>query len=137
MILVPWMKDADVPREENNEKFENYISDRLDQQAEDNKKAVDQSDERIEEYEEIKSQSPTMFSDENKQRLAEEYPQGVTEKMFQRKDADGEVIEVTILRIVVNGIKADEYKKVITKWGTSYFKNNGVISEYTWDTETN
>ena len=76
-------------------------------------------------------------SDENTQKLAQEYPEGITEKLFERKNTRGEVIEVTILRIVVRGNKGDEYRKVKSKWGVSYFKNGGVTSEYIWDTETN
>lgn len=76
-------------------------------------------------------------SDNNTQKLAQEYPEGITEKLFERKNTLGEVIEVTILRIVVRGNKGDEYRKVKSKWGVSYFKNGGVTSEYIWDTETN
>ena len=132
-----WMSDADDPRQENIKEVEDYSSDRLNSKSEDDKNAVDQNVERTDELDDVKHQSPTMFSDENRQKLAEQYPEGVTEKMFERKDARGNVSEVTILRIVVSGNKGDEYKKVITKWGTNYFKNGGVISEYIWDTETN
>ena len=42
--------------------------------------------------------------------------------MFQRTNSRGDVIEVTILRIVVRGNKGDEYKKVKSKWGEVFFK---------------
>ena len=88
------------------------------------------------EYDEIKNQKATMFSDENVDPLVKQYPEGITEEMYQRKNNMGEVIEVTILRIVVNGNKADEYKKVTTRWTTNYFKNGGIITQHIWDTET-
>jgi hypothetical protein len=36
----------------------------------------------------------------------------------------------------VNGNKADEYSKVIAKWGTFYFKNGQSITEAIWAKET-
>ncbi len=85
----------------------------------------------------VKTQKATMFSDENVDALANQYPEGITEKTFQRTNNLGEVVEITIVRIVVRGNKADEYKKVTSKWNTAYFKNGGIINEYIWDTETN
>jgi hypothetical protein len=87
-------------------------------------------------YDDVKNQKATMFSDENVDPLVGQYKEGVTEEIYQRKNNMGEVIEVTILRIVVTGNDADEYKKVTTRWSTSYFKNGGVITQHIWDTET-
>ncbi len=86
---------------------------------------------------EMKSKTALSSTDVNTQKLALEYPEGITEKMFQRTNSRGDVIEVTILRIVVRGNKGDEYKKVKSKWGESFFKNGGITTEYVWDTETN
>jgi hypothetical protein len=76
-------------------------------------------------------------SSKNIQKLAQLFPEGVTEKVYEQKDTNGDVVEVTIIRIVVKGNKGDEYKKVRTKWGVGYFKNGGVISQNIWDTESN
>ena len=73
----------------------------------------------------------------NVQKLAQQFPQGITEKVYERKDSNGDVSELTIVRIVVSGNKGSEYKKVKSKYGVSYFKNGGTISQNTWDTETN
>ena len=73
----------------------------------------------------------------NIQKLAQQFPQGITEKVYERKDSNGDVSELTIVRIVVSGNKGSEYKKVKSKFGVSYFKNGGIISQNTWDTETN
>ena len=89
------------------------------------------------ELDNLKAKTALANSDINTQQLALEYPEGITEKMFQRKNSRGDVIEVTILRIVIRGNKGDEYKKIKSRWGVSYFKNGGITTEYVWDTETN
>ena len=63
------------------------------------------------------------------------YPQGVTEEVFTRKDDDQNVSEVTIRRIVVKGEYGNEYRKVVSKSGTYYFKNGKTITNQTWDME--
>jgi tetratricopeptide (TPR) repeat protein len=62
--------------------------------------------------------------------LAEDYPQGVTEESSTLGN------KVIITRIVVNGNRGDEYKKVLDKAGNYYFKNGQSISEHTWNRET-
>ena len=73
----------------------------------------------------------------NIQKLAQLFPEGVTEKVYEQKDSNGDVSVVTIIRIVVRGNKGDEYKKVRSKWGINYFKNGVPISQQIWDTNTN
>ena len=63
-------------------------------------------------------------------KLAEEYPQGVTEESYTQPN------KIIIRRIVVEGNKADDYHKVIAKWGTFYFQNGRSISEYIWNLNT-
>ena len=87
--------------------------------------------------EEAKGVSVKKASSINVQKLAQQFPQGITEKVYERKDSNGDVSELTIVRIVVRGNKGDEYKKVKSKWGVSYFKNGGIITQNNWDTETN
>jgi hypothetical protein len=70
------------------------------------------------------------FSDYNRGELANEFPQGVTEQSTMEGN------KVVIRRIVVQGNKADDYKKVIGKAGTSYFKNGLSITEWIWVRET-
>jgi len=84
-----------------------------------------------------KSRMVNLNSIKNIQKLAQLFPEGVTEKIYEQKDSNGDVSVVTIIRIVVKGNKGDEYKKVRSKWGIGYFKNGGVISQNIWDTETN
>ncbi len=70
------------------------------------------------------------FADYNRGKLANEYPQGVTEESYTEGN------KVIIRRVVVQGNKADDYSKVIAKWGTFYFKNGQSISEQIWSRDT-
>ena len=78
----------------------------------------------------IPRDQPRDFSDYNRNKLAMEYPPGVTEESYTEGN------KVIIRRVVVNGNKADEYSKVIAKWGTFYFKNGQSITEAIWSAET-
>jgi hypothetical protein len=69
-------------------------------------------------------------SDYGLNKLASQYPQGVTEESITQGN------KVIIRRVVVDGNKADEYSKVIAKWGTFYFKNGQSISEQVWTVNT-
>ncbi len=64
--------------------------------------------------------------------LASQYQQGVTEETYE--EGNSKVVK----RVVVDGNKADEYKMVVSKSGTYYFKNGYSITKTTWkiDTET-
>lgn len=73
---------------------------------------------------------PRDLADLNRSQLAMDYPPGVTEESLTEGN------KVIIRRVVVNGNKADEYSKVIAKWGTFYFKNGHSISEAIWSQET-
>lgn len=64
-----------------------------------------------------------------------EFPQGVTEEIYTRKDDDGSVMEVTIRRIVVEGDYGNEYRKVVSKTGTYYYKNGKTVTNQIWDME--
>ncbi len=73
---------------------------------------------------------PRTFAEFNRNKLAQEYPPGVTEESYTEGN------KVIIRRVVVNGNKGDEYSKVIAKWGVFYFKNGQSITEAIWTKET-
>ena len=73
---------------------------------------------------------PRDFADYNRNKLAQEYPPGVTEESYTEGN------KVIIRRVVVNGNRGDEYSKVIAKWGIFYFKNGQSITEAIWTRET-
>ena len=135
--IADFSVDADNARERNADALETYEDGLKNESSDYYNRNKDLGIENAEDMDRVKNQSPTMFADANRQKLATQYPEGITEKMFERRNGRGDVIEITILRIIIKGVKGDEYKKVSAKWGTSYFKNGGVISEYIWDTETN
>lgn len=70
------------------------------------------------------------FAEYGRNKLAEDYPQGVTEESYTEGN------KVIIRRVVVQGNKANAYSKVIAKWGTFYFKDGQPISEQTWSVNT-
>ncbi|MCB9170179.1 MAG: hypothetical protein H6594_07505 [Flavobacteriales bacterium] len=91
------------------------------------------ADQRMAERERIQGtplNQPKDYADYNRSKLAQEYPQGVTEESYTEGN------KVIIRRVVVDGNKADEYSKVIAKWGTYYFRNGQSITEMIWNTET-
>lgn len=73
---------------------------------------------------------PKPYTDYARSELAAQYPQGVTEESYTEGN------KVIIRRVLVQGNKADEYSKVIAKWGTFYFKNGQSISEHIWTVNT-
>jgi hypothetical protein len=111
------------------------IEARKNQVAEVQSAASAKADERVEKARtdlgSIRSIQPKDYNDYYLSMLARDYPQGVTE------ESDNHGNKVIIRRIVVQGNKADEYRKVIDKTGKYYFKNGNSISELTWNQETN
>jgi hypothetical protein len=78
----------------------------------------------------VQTGQPRTAAEFNRSKLAQDYPPGVTEESYTEGN------KVIIRRVVVNGNRADEYSKVIAKWGTFYFKNGQSITESIWSRET-
>lgn len=78
----------------------------------------------------VSPNQPKSYADYARSELAAQYPQGVTEESYTEGN------KVIIRRVLVQGNKADEYSKVIAKWGTFYFKNGQSISEHIWTVNT-
>ena len=71
-----------------------------------------------------------LTEDDMQRELAENYPPGITERVYQ--DGSRKVTS----RVVVKDGKGNEYKKVEHGWGGRfYFKNGSPISEGTWQQE--
>jgi len=128
--------ENDKSRNENIDKYQNYTDNKYKADGSDYYDHQDGNVDKTNDYNSIKNQKSTMFSDGIVDPLAKEYPQGITEKTFQRTSSNGDVLEVTVLRIVVIGNKADEYRKVRNRWSTTFFKNGGITTQQVWDTET-
>ena len=86
--------------------------------------------------EKIESEKSVPKSASNKDQLALIFPEGVTQKVYQKKNEFGEITSITTRRVVVVGNKGNDYIYKKTKAGSFYFKNGKSISEGTWDLET-
>lgn len=84
----------------------------------------------------IKNATPADLSKKSANKLADEYPQGVTEEKFEKKNAQGVLIGYVTRRIVVQGDRGDVYEKIQTKFGTSYLKNNQPCTEFQYNNES-
>jgi len=103
------------------------------QEAQERQRMAGASNRGMANYEQLGTIAPNQkrsFNDYSRNDLASQYPQGVTEESYTEGN------KVIIKRVVVQGNKADEYSKVIAKWGTFYFKNGHSISEYIWTLNT-
>ena len=84
----------------------------------------------------VKDNLSVQKSDEIKDGLALLFPEGVTQKVYQKKNKYGEITSMTVRRVVVIGNKGNDYLYKKSKTGSYYFKNGKSISEITWDLET-
>lgn len=129
-------KAADLATENNAIVYEN-LNDRLtDRNKYFTDKNTDDSYRNAQDYEYTKDNLSKKESDDVMNQLALIFPEGVTQKIYQRKNPDGEVTEITVRRIVVRGNKGNQYRKTTNRSGTYYFKNGQPISDSTWDIET-
>lgn len=68
--------------------------------------------------------------------LGEEFPEGVTQQNFVRRDSEGLPVKIVTRRIVVVNGRGDVYIRIQTKFGTTYSKNGTQVTSTVWDKET-
>ncbi|MDX1447248.1 MAG: hypothetical protein R3333_13750, partial [Lishizhenia sp.] len=78
----------------------------------------------------------TKFNETVANALGEEFPEGVTQQSFVRRDSEGLPIKIVTRRIVVKDGRGDVYMRIQTTYGTSYSKNGSQITSIVWDKET-
>ncbi len=116
------------------EEANNQLHDRIEKHKKKKKREEEEAAKRREEalknIEEKEFPRPKEYDEYHRDKLAKEYPQGVTEETYKK---NGKVI---IRRVVVRKNKADDYHKTVTKWNTYYFKNGRSITQEQWKRET-
>ena len=118
--------------EEEYEKFKDKVSDVNSGKTKKNTEKLLKNSSYYTKKEEDKTQKSEAIINE----LASIFPEGVTQKVYKKKNNFGEITSVTVRRIVVKGNKGNDYLHRKTKAGSFYFKNGKSISEGTWDIET-
>lgn len=74
---------------------------------------------------------PDEYTDEFLNEIAQQFPEGVTEKVYKQGN------KTITKRIVVKGGTGAVYRKVKHSWGGEYyFRNNDPITKFLWDKET-
>ncbi len=113
-----------------------YQDSQAEKKAEEKKKYDEKALENSNKYDELEDTKDIQKSEATKDKLAALFPEGVTQKVYQKKNEFGEITSITVRRVVVKGNKGDDYVHKKTKAGDFYFKNGKSISESTWDLET-
>ena len=80
--------------------------------------------------------SPEVYTTEYKDDLARKYEEGVTTMRYEKKDANGDVYEIVIRKVVVQNGKGNDYVLYINSFGRTYYRNGMPISKYHFQNET-
>ncbi len=78
-------------------------------------------------------QKKVVFNEKIANSLAEEFPEGVSQEQYVRKDSDSIPYKIVTRRIVVKGDYGDVYMRIQTRNGSvTYSKNGNPVTEMTW-----
>ena len=93
---------------------------------------------KIEDYtEELKHMDVQNDNEPMKNKLGEDYPEGVTEEVYAMNDENGLLSKYIVRRIVVINGTGYNYEKIQTRYGTiTYTRDGQPIAEYQWTDET-
>jgi hypothetical protein len=76
------------------------------------------------------------FNEQIANDLADNFPEGMTEEIFQDKNDKGEILGFIVRRIVVKGDRGDVFIMRKNRFGTSFTKNGDPITQFVWDDES-
>jgi len=130
------LRDADLPRQKTVDEVTKTTDKLADADIAKKEGLDDVFDERRKVVEANDNISDTQFTEDLENGLALKYGPGIHEKVYQRKDKRGNVMQVTIVRVVVIDGKGHEYKRIKSRFAEQYFKDGKPITETIWDTET-
>ncbi|MCB0477938.1 MAG: hypothetical protein KDC84_07235 [Crocinitomicaceae bacterium] len=115
---------------------QNYTDDLAARKNKNNENEKDKIEETNNQIDQIKTAEIRDLSGKSANQLADDYPQGVTEEKFEKKNAKGVLIGYVTRRIVVQGDRGDVYEKIQTKFGTSFLKNGAPCTEFQFNNES-
>ena len=120
----------------NQERKDNYSENQL--KIEEKVEVLEEEAERLNQFAENKRQEnkdQDFYQGEAKpreNRLAEKFPQGVTEEIIENQNNS-----TTIRRVVVEGTEVDVFEKTLYSWGGIFYTKNGAnITKDEWDTKS-
>jgi hypothetical protein len=76
------------------------------------------------------------FNEQIANDLADNFPEGMTEEIFQDKNDKGEILGFIVRRIVVEGDRGDVFIMRKNRFGTSFTKNGDPTTQFVWDDES-
>lgn len=104
-----------------------------------NSENIEKNNERLkaQEYLDNLDVSPKKITPVIANSLGEDFPEGVTQENYIRKDKDDLPIKIITRRIVVNEGKGDVYLRIQTRESVTYTKNGAPSTVIVWQKETN
>lgn len=124
-----------VENQDNTTEMVEDLTNKKAENSEENQEKVNETSDYVTELKEMDAVKEEVHI---KNKLGEKYPNGVTEEIYQEKDANGQLTGYVIRRVVVIEGEGYIYEKVKARYGVVTYTKNGVgITEAQWQDETN
>lgn len=128
--------EGDVKTVQNQDKTKEVINEMNDQKAKESQENQEKVNQSFDKIQELKDVDIKHVDQHVKNQLGEKYPEGVTEEIYEERDANGLLTAYIVRRLVVIEGEGNIYEKVKTRYGTSYTKNGVAITQYQWSNDT-
>ena len=130
-------QEANLKNEDATDRTQEIMDDLLDENGDLSKKSEDDREEANDIIESLKDIDPHKITEQMKNQLGLEFPEGVTEEVYTINDENGLMTRLIVRRVVVRNGAGNFYEKVTTRFGTiSYSMNGESITEYKWQDDT-